>query len=258
MQSIRSLFRSLALGTTIIAATGTLALGQLTGAVNLDGSSTVYPIAEKIAGDFTKENPNVKVTVKRSGTGGGFKVFTKGETDVSNASRPIKKEEHDAAAAAGVSYIEIPVAYDGLSVVVNKSNSFVDQLTVDQLKKIFLEGGVKTWKELNPAWPDLAIKVFSPGTDSGTFDYMKEIVTGGKKEVALRKDMELSEDDNVLVRGVEGETGSIGYFGSAYYFANRAELRAIPIVNKAGKAVLPSLESIKDGSYNPLSPPLFN
>lgn len=234
-----------------------VANAQVSGKVSADGSSTVYPIAEKIAGDYRKEQPGVDVTVKRSGTGGGFKVFVKGETDLSNASRPIKKEEHDAAVAAGVEYIEVPVAYDGLSVVVNKGNTWAKQLTVDQLKKIFTEGGAKTWNEVDPSFPNTAIKIYSPGTDSGTFDYMKEIVTGGKKEIAVRKDMELSEDDNVLVRGVEGDVGAIGFFGSAYYFENKDQLNGVAIVNKAGQAVLPSPESIKDGSYNPLSRPLF-
>jgi phosphate transport system substrate-binding protein len=233
------------------------AMGQnLSGKVEVDGSSTVYPITEGIAEEFGKENQNVRVTVGISGTGGGFKRFAKGETDISDASRPIKKEEAEAAKANGVEFIEIPVAYDGLSIVVNKSNSFVDKLTVDDLRKIYLEGGAKTWKEINPAWPDMPIKIYSPGTDSGTFDYMKEVLIKEKGQ-AFRSDMQVSEDDNVLVTGVSGDQGGIGYFGSAYYFENKDKLRAVPVVNKKGEAVEPAPETIMNGSYNPLSRPLF-
>jgi phosphate transport system substrate-binding protein len=234
-----------------------MARAELTGAIAIDGSSTVYPITEGVSEEFKKVNKDVRVTVGISGTGGGFKRFVKGETDISNASRPIKKEEHDEAVKAGVEYIEIPVAYDGLSVVVNKSNTAVDKLTVDQLKKIYLEGGAKTWKDLDPSWPDAPLKIFSPGTDSGTFDYMKEVVTKGVKDGKVRADMQVSEDDNVLVTGVSGDQFAIGYFGSSYYFENKDKLRAVPIVNKKGVAVEPSAESINDGSYNPLSRPLF-
>lgn len=236
---------------------GQFAKAQLSGTITIDGSSTVYPITEGVAEEFRKQQPNVRVTVGISGTGGGFKRFAKGETDISDASRPIKKEESDEAAKNGVEYIEVPVAFDGLSVVVNRGNTFVDQLTVDQLKKIYLEGGAKTWRDVNPAWPDQPIKVFSPGTDSGTFDYMREIVTHGSKDAKMRADMQVSEDDNVLVTGVAGDQNAVGYFGSAYYFENKDKLRAVPIVNKAGKAVSPSPDTINDGSYNPLSRPLF-
>lgn len=230
---------------------------NLQGTVTVDGSSTVYPITEGIAEEFGKDNPNVRVTVGISGTGGGFKRFARGETDISNASRPIKKEEAEQAQANGVEFIEVPVAYDGLSVVVNKSNAFADKLTVDQLKKIFTEGGARTWRDLDPSWPEQPIKVFSPGTDSGTFDYMREVVTHGDKSGKMRSDMQVSEDDNVLVTGVSGDPAAIGYFGSAYYFENRDKLRAVPIVNKQGQAVEPAPETIQDGSYNPLSRPLF-
>lgn len=236
---------------------GQFAKAQLSGTIAIDGSSTVYPITEGVAEEFRKQQPNVRVTVGISGTGGGFKRFVKGETDISDASRPIKKEEADEAAKNGIEFIEIPVAYDGLSVVVNPVNTFAKQLTVDQLKKIYLEGGAKTWRDVDPTWPDQPIKVFSPGTDSGTFDYMREVVTHGNKEAKMRADMQVSEDDNVLVTGVAGDTNAIGYFGSAYYFENKDKLRAVAIVNKAGKPVAPTVESINDGSYNPLSRPLF-
>jgi len=230
---------------------------QLTGTVAADGSSTVYPITEAIAEGFSKDNSSVRVTVGIAGTGGGFKKFVRGEIDISDASRPIKKEEHDAGVSAGIEYIEVPVAYDGLSIVVNKTNDFAKQLTVDQLKKIFLEGGAKNWNEVDASFPNLPIKIYSPGTDSGTFDYLKEIITNAGKSGSMRKDMELSEDDNVLVRGVEGDKGAIGYFGSAYYFENKDQINDVMIVNKAGIATGPTPETIKDGSYNPLSRPLF-
>lgn len=230
---------------------------QLRGTISVDGSSTVYPITEGVAEEFSKKNPQAKVTVGISGTGGGFKRFARGETDVSNASRPIKQEEVDVAKANGVEFIELPIAYDGLSVVVNKSNGFLTQLTVDELKKIYLDGGIKSWKELNSSYPDVQLKIFSPGTDSGTFDYMREILTHGDKSARVRSDMQVSEDDNVLVTGVVGEAGAIGYFGSAYYFENKDKLRAVPVVNKSGKVIEPTQETIRDGTYNPLSRPLF-
>ena len=233
-----------------------VARAELSGNITIDGSSTVGPIAMKVAEEFSKENPNVRTTVGISGTGGGFKRFVKGETDISDASRPIKKEEADAAKSAGIEFLELPIAYDGLTFVVNKSNDFLTQLTVDEMKKIFLEGGVKNWNEVNPSYPAKPIKIFSPGTDSGTFDYFKEVVAG--KEGKIRADISVSEDDNVLVRGVEGDTGAIGFFGCAYYFENKEQLKAISIVNpKNGKVVAPSVETIKDGSYAPFSRPLF-
>lgn len=249
--------------TAMIAAMGVVGLGapalgqNLQGSVTVDGSSTVYPITEGIAEEFGSENAGVRVTVGVSGTGGGFKRFAKGETDISNASRPIKQEEAAQAQSSGVEFIEVPVAYDGLSVVVNRSNTFADKLTVDQLKKIFSEGGARTWRDLDPSWPDQPIKIFSPGTDSGTFDYMREVVTHGDKSARMRADMQVSEDDNVLVTGVSGDPAAVGYFGSSYYFENKDKLRAVPIVNKSGKAVEPAPQTIKDGSYNPLSRPLF-
>lgn len=239
-----------------VLAMSSISAAQLTGSVSADGSSTVAPITMAIAEEFQKENPAVKPTVGISGTGGGFKRFAKGETDISNASRPIKKEEADAAKAAGVEFIELPVAYDGLTIVVNKSNSFIDQLTVGDLKKIFLEGGAKTWADVNPAWPNQPIKIFSPGTDSGTFDYFKEVVGG--KDGKIRSDMSVSEDDNVLVRGVEGDRNAIGFFGCAYFFENKDKLKDIPVVNpKTKAAILPTPETIKSGEYAPFSRPLF-
>lgn len=227
----------------------------LKGTIKIDGSSTVYPITEAVAEEFRKVAPEVSVTVGVSGTGGGFKRFTAGETDISNASRPIKAEEHSAAAAGAIEYIEIPVAYDGLSIVVNPRNTWASSLTMDEVKKIWTDGSVvKTWKDVRPDWPDKPIKIFSPGTDSGTFDYFKEVVVGSKG--SIRGDMSVSEDDNVLVKGVAGDEYAIGFFGCAYYFENKASLKVVPI--DAGKgAIEPTHDTIEKGTYAPFSRPLF-
>ncbi|MEO8493694.1 MAG: PstS family phosphate ABC transporter substrate-binding protein [Planctomycetota bacterium] len=230
---------------------------ELAGEVKIDGSSTVYPISEAAADDFRKQFPKVSIKVGTSGTGGGFKVFTKGETDIADASRPIKKAELDQCQENKVEFIEIPVAYDGLTIVVNPANSWVTQLTVTQLKKIFGEkGAAKNWSDVNPEWPAEAIKIYAPGTDSGTFDYFKEVVA--EEDSSLRSDMSVSEDDNVLVTGVKGEKNAIGFFGAAYYFENASSLKAVPIVNPSNsEAVLPSPETIESGAYAPFSRPLF-
>lgn len=227
----------------------------LAGTIKIDGSSTVYPITEAVAEEFKKTTPGVNVTVGVSGTGGGFKRFCAGETDISNASRPIKPEESDKAAASAVEYIELPVAYDGLSIVINPKNTWVDHLTLDEVKRIWTDGSsVRTWKDIRPEWPDKPVKIFSPGTDSGTFDYFKEVVVGSKG--SIRGDMSVSEDDNVLVKGVAGDEFAIGFFGCAYYFENKAALRIVPI--DAGKGpVEPTHETIEKGTYAPFSRPLF-
>jgi phosphate transport system substrate-binding protein len=232
-------------------------LARLRGAIRIDGSSTVYPITEAVAEEFADVAPRVRVTVGISGTGGGMKRFTVGETDVSNASRPIKKKELDLAVDNGIEFIEVPVAYDGLSIVVNKANYWVDKLTVVELKRIFLDGStVETWRDVRPEWPGVPVKIYAPGTDSGTFDYFKEIVAG--KKGAIRGDMSVSEDDNVLVRGVAGDEGAIGFFGCAYYFENADKLKVIPVVNpKTGQAVEPTPTTIESGAYAPFSRPLF-
>ncbi len=230
---------------------------ELTGKIEIDGSSTVYPITEAAAAAFKKLYANVNVTVGKSGTGGGFKRFTMGETDISDASRPIKDTELQACSEHNLSFVELPIAYDGLTIVVHKNNDFVDELTIEQLQAIFLsDKAAKTWKELDSAWPDEEIKIFAPGTDSGTFDYFKEVVAG--KDGAIRSDMSTSENDDVLVNGVAGDTAAIGFFGAAYYFQNLDKLKAVKIVNpETGKPTLPSDETIKDGSYAPFSRPLF-
>jgi phosphate transport system substrate-binding protein len=227
------------------------------GSVVIDGSSTVYPITEAVAESFADLAPQVRVTVAISGTGGGFKRFVAGETDISNASRPIKKDELAQAKANKVEFIEIPVAYDGLTIAVHKSNTWVDQLTVDDIKRIFLDGStVETWQDVRQDWPAAAVKIYAPGTDSGTFDYFKEIVAG--KDGAIRSDMSVSEDDNVLVRGIAGDPGAIGFFGCAYYFENKDKLRAVPVVNPGtSRPVDLTVAAVENGEYAPFSRPLF-
>ena len=224
--------------------------------IAIDGSSTVYPITEAMAEEFQKIQ-KVKVTVGESGTGGGFKKFCRGETDISDASRPIAQKEMDACKEAGIQYIELPIAYDALTVVVNSKNDWVKSLSVDELKSIWKPGStVKSWKQVNSTYPDKALGLFGPGTASGTFDYFTEAVNGKAK--ASRTDYTPSEDDNVLVQGVSGNVGGMAYFGYAYYEANKDKLRAIPIIAKDGApAVMPSPEAVKDGTYQPLSRPLF-
>ena len=227
------------------------------GAVRIDGSSTVYPISEAVAEEFSKAAPGVKVTVGMSGTGGGFKRFGAGETDISNASRAIKKSEAEACKAKGIEFIELPIAFDGLTLVTNRANTWAKQLTVEQVKRIFsADGSARAWKDLDPSWPADPIKVYSPGTDSGTFDYFREVVVG--KDGKIRPDISVSEDDNVLVRGVEGDKNAIGFFGFAYYLENKAKLNALAVVSPAtGQAVLPSHDTIERGTYAPFSRPLF-
>ena len=229
----------------------------LEGKVIIDGSSTVAPISTKAASLFLKKCPKVDVPVGVSGTGGGFKRFTKGETDISDASRPIKTKEFKQCVENGVEFIELPVAYDGLTIVVNKENDWASQLTVAQLKMIFRDDiRAKQWSDVQAGWPAEDIKIFSPGTDSGTFDYFKEVMVG-KEKAAIRDDMSVSEDDNVLVNGVANSKFAIGFFGAAYYFENADRLKSVNIVNKDNKAVGPTPEAIENGSYNPFSRPLF-
>lgn len=234
-------------------------IAQTRAVVKADGSSTVFPITEAMAEQFQKlKKGQVQVTVGISGTGGGFKKFCNGETDISNASRPILKREMEACRSKNISYIELPVAFDALSVVVNPRNNWVKQLTVAELKTIWepaAQGKIKNWNQVNPAWPNRPLKLFGAGTDSGTFDYFTEAIVGKAK--SSRGDYTASEDDNVLVQGVATDVGALGYFGYAYYEANAKRLRAVPIVNAQGKAVLPSRKTVEDGSYNPLSRPIF-
>lgn len=228
---------------------------QLSGSITIDGSSTVSPIMEAVAEEFGKTQPGVKPTVATSGTGGGFKKFVAGEIDIADASRPIEKDEIEKARAAGIEFVEIPIAFDGLSVVVNPSNTFAATLTVAELKKIWEPNSkVQTWADVRAGFPAEKIKLYGAGTDSGTFDYFTKAIVGEEK--ASRADYQASEDDNVLVQGVAGDKFSLGYFGYAYYDQNKDKLKLVGI--DAGKgAIVPSPETIADGTYKPLSRPLF-
>jgi len=248
---------------TLLILAGALAAGPAlaeTPTVKIDGSSTVYPISEAVAEEFQKSKRGaVRVTVGISGTGGGFKKFCRGETDVSDASRPISAKEMKACAEAGIKYVELPVAFDALTVVINPKNTWVKELKVEELRKMWeplAQGKITHWNQVNPAWPNAPLKLFGPGADSGTFDYFTDAING--KEKASRGDFTASEDDNVLVQGVSRDVHAIGYFGLAYYVENRDKLKAAPIVDKGGsRAVSPSLETVMDGTYQPLARPIF-
>ncbi len=231
---------------------------KLSGEIIIDGSSTVFPITEAVAEEFIGSYPEVKVPVGVSGTGGGFKRFCAGETAISAASRPIKADsEVPVCQENKVEYIELAVAYDGLSVIVNPQNDWVDQLSIAELNAIFKPGStVKTWKDVRAAWPDEEIKLYSPGADSGTFDYFTEAVNGKAQESRNDTQITFSEDDNTLVAGVAGDKYSLGYFGFAYFEENQDKLKLVPIDGKKG-IVSPSAETINDGTYSPLSRPLY-
>ena len=252
-------FTLLAVAAAFAGALGANAVPAHAQTVKIDGSSTVFPITEAMAEDFQKaKKGKIRVTVGISGTGGGFKKFCRGETDISDASRPILKKEMDDCRAAGVQYIELPVAYDALTVVIHPDNKWAQRLTVAELKKMWepaAQGKVKTWKQVNPAWPDQPLKLFGPGADSGTFDYFTEAVNGKAK--SSRGDFTASEDDNVLVQGVSRDVNALGYFGFAYYVENKDKLRAVRIADKAGQGVEPSFETVINGTYQPLARPIF-
>jgi phosphate transport system substrate-binding protein len=234
---------------------------ELSGSVKADGSSTVAPITMAAAEMFQGKFPNVRVTVGISGTGGGFKKFLDDQpalrTDISDASRPIKEAELSRAEKLNVAFIEVPIAIDGLSVVVHPSNSFCDQLTVEELKRIWEPGSkIKNWKDVRAGFPDFPMKLYGPGTDSGTFDYFTEVIVG--KEKASRSDYTASESDNVLVQGVAGDKGSLGYFGHSYWQENKSKLKLVAVDNGDGKPIAPTTtDVIRSGVYKPLSRPLF-
>jgi len=237
-----------------------VAAAAKSGVIMADGSSTVYPIAEAISEEFqNSQGGKVRVTVGLSGTGGGFKKFCRGEIDIANASRPILKAEMEACAATGIKYFEVPVAFDALTVVANPQNAFLTHITVEQLKKIWepaAQGVIQTWDQVDPSWPKEKINLYGAGSDSGTFDYFTEAVVGRAK--SSRGDYTASEDDNVLVQGVLQDKFALGYFGYAYYVENKDQLRALPISMDAATAgVAPSKETVINGSYKPLSRPLF-
>ncbi len=232
----------------------TQAMMELEGVIEIDGSSTVAPISQAVAEEFQKLHGKTQPIVGISGTGGGFKRFTAGETDISDASRSIKDAEKEAAASNGIEYLELKVGTDGLSVMVSLQNDFVDCLTMEQLHQIWMPGStVQKWSDVNPAWPDREIRLYGADTDSGTFDYFTEEVNGEAK--VSRDDYTASADDNVLVRGIAGDRNSLGYFGYAYYIENADQLKLLGIDNGEG-CVKPSPETIAAGTYTPLSRPL--
>ncbi len=235
---------------------------NLSGEVRIDGSSTVYPITEAVAEEFRSESPGVRVTVGVSGTGGGMKKFSRGEIDIVDASRSMNENEASMAAENNIKYIELPVAYDGLTVVVHPENDWVKDITVAELKKIWApeaQGTITRWNQVRPEWPDQELHLYGAGVESGTYDYFTEAIVG--KSHSSRGDYTASEDDNVLVQGVSTDPYALGFFGFAYYDENQGKLKAVPVDDQDdsnGKgAILPSLETVKDGSYAPLSRPLF-
>jgi phosphate transport system substrate-binding protein len=262
--------RTLLVGLSLAAAVAACGGGGTEGGVDtagwqviaVDGSSTVYPITEAVAEEFQRANRGARVTVGISGTGGGFQKFCRDEIDIADASRPIRPIESEACAKAGVEYIELPVAYDGLAVVVNPKNTWAASMTVAELRKLWepaAQGQIMRWNQIRDGWPDREIHLFGAGVDSGTFDYFTEAIVG--KEDASRGDYTSSEDDNVIVQGVVSDEGALGYFGYAYYEENRDRLKLVAIddgdaANGAG-AILPSPETVMGGTYRPLSRPIF-
>ncbi|MFD3005347.1 PstS family phosphate ABC transporter substrate-binding protein [Thermus tengchongensis] len=237
-------------GLLLLALAGT-AMAQ----IRADGSSTVYPITQAVAEEFVTRNPQVRISVAFSGTGAGFQKFCRGETDISNASRPIRKSEMEACQKAGIQFVEIPIAFDALTVMVNRQNTWAQCLTTAQLRSIWEPNSkVNFWKDLNPAWPNRRIVLFGPGTDSGTFDYFTEAIMG--RAGSSRKDYFPSEDDNVILRGVIGNPYAMAYVGYAYYEENKDKVRALAINGGRG-CVAPSRETVLNGTYIPLSRPLF-
>jgi len=229
----------------------------LSGTIKVDGSSTVFPITEAVAEEFRTVQPDVKVTVGVSGTGGGFQKFSRGETNLSNASRPIKDKEIAACAENNIKYLELEVAYDGLAVLVNPENDWVDSFTVEELKMIWepaAQGKIMKWNQIRAEWPNEEIHLFGPGVASGTYDYFTEAIVG--KSGSSRGDFTASEDDHVLVQGIAGDKFSLGFFGLAYYTENADKLTLIGVHNGT-EVVKPSLETVKNGTYKPLSRPLF-
>ena len=246
------------LAVSLLALLGVAAPAAKAQVIQIDGSSTVFPITEAVAEEFQKSKKGkVKVTVGIAGTGGGFKKFCRGETDVQDASRPILKQEMEACKGAGIEYFELPVAYDALTVMVNPKNDWAGSMTVAELKKIWepgAQGKITNWNQVRPNWPNAPLKLFGAGADSGTFDYFTEAIVGKAK--SSRGDFTASEDDNVLVQGIGNDRNALGYFGFAYYVENQKKLKAVAIDGGKGP-VVPSPKTVEDGSYQPLSRPIF-
>ncbi|MEZ5318652.1 MAG: PstS family phosphate ABC transporter substrate-binding protein [Vicinamibacterales bacterium] len=267
MSNRRPLWPLISLAATLLSAVTIAACGGASeraesAVIAIDGSSTVFPISQAVAEDFQRENPAIRVTVAESGTGGGFQKFCRNETAISDASRPVKATEAELCAGAGISYVELPVAYDGLAVVVSHSNTWVNSMTVEELHKLWepaAQGQIKRWNQIRADWPDAEIHLFGPGTASGTFDYFTEAINGKAQE--SRGDYTASEDDNVLVQGIAGDPNALGYFGLAYFEQNQDKLKLVPVDdgnpdNGAGP-IAPSIETVRNGTYRPLSRPLF-
>ena len=242
--------------------TETGAGGGLSGSVQIDGSSTVFPISEAVAEEFQKKHPDVRVTVGISGTGGGFQKFCRGETDISDASRPIRAAEMETCQKAGIEFIELPVAYDGLAIVVNPKNSWATSMTTAELKTMWApeaQGKVMKWNQVRPGWPDREFRLFGAGVDSGTFDYFTEAING--KEKSSRGDFSSSEDDNVIVQGVSSDEAALGFLPLAYVEQNRERLKLVSVDDgkkeNGDGPILPAAETVRDGTYQPLSRPLF-
>jgi len=257
MFNLKSPFSKLIL--VVIAALFSSCFKSYEGKINIDGSSTVYPLTEAVSEEFRDIRPEIRVTVGVSGTGGGFKKFLRNEIDISNASRPISKSELEQSKKSGIDFIEIPVSYDGLAVVVSKNNDFVDYLTVEELHKMWApesQHKIIKWNQIRPEWPDAPLNLYGAGTSSGTYDYFTEAINGKAK--ASRGDYTASEDDNVLVQGVSTDINGLGYFGLAYYSENKDKLKLVPIkVDKNSEAIYPTDETVQNGSYQPLSRPEF-
>ncbi len=249
------LFAIIACSSEEISSTSNSDTAPLTGTVEVDGSSTVAPVSEAVAEEFKKQFPKTNVLVGVSGSGGGFKRFVIGETDISNASRDIKPSEAEKAKANGIDFAELRIGMDGLSVMVNTKNTFVDCLTTAELKKIWEPGSlINNWNEIRSSFPDQKLRLYGPGTDSGTFDFFTHEING--QSGASRDDYTMSEDDNVVVQGISGDQNSLGYFGYAYYEANKDKLKVIGIDSGEG-CIVPSAETIDDASYKPLTRPLY-
>jgi len=228
---------------------------KLSGEIKIDGSSTVFPITQAVVETFNQTNKDVKIPVGVAGTGGGMKKFVSGEIDIADASRKISDSEKETAKKNGIEYVEFQIAYDGISVVVNKSNTWIDKITTADLKKIWEpNSSIKKWSDLNSSYPNAEIKLYGPGMDSGTMEYFTEEIN--KKKMDIRKDYTPSEDDNVLVQGITGDKNAMGFFGYAYYFENKDKLKVLSIDAGTG-AVTPDFKTIKDGTYKPLGRPLF-
>jgi phosphate transport system substrate-binding protein len=254
---MRKLIALAVLGTAVVAASATAGVSALSGTITADGSSTVGPYTTAAAEGFQKKNKGARVTVGISGTGGGFERFCRNETDLSNASRPMKASEAVKCADAGVKYVAFTVANDGLSLVVNKQNAWASCLTATELKKIWEPGSkINNWKDVRSGFPDVPLKLFGAGTDSGTFDYFTEAINGKAK--ASRSDYLATEDDNITVQGVEGERGALGYFGYSYYAENKDKLKVVAVNQEKGLGcIAPSIATVQGNKYKPLSRPLF-